>query len=163
MLKHLYPILMPLADRKNVEFRMELPDDLGTVEMDENIVRHIVYHLLSSALRATPAGGKVILRVRRDTPSLILEAHDTALHLPAEAVANMLDPFPRLENSPTRGYEGWEVGLPLVRRYVELHGANCAWKACPKKDRFHCHPAPQSVRSSKFERPASSAPAVCAA
>jgi len=33
----------------------------------------------------------------------------------------MMDPFPRLENSPARGYEGWEVGLPLVHRYVDLH------------------------------------------
>ena len=48
MLQHLYGILMPLAGRKSVAFRMELPPDLGTIELDENIVRHIVYHLLSA-------------------------------------------------------------------------------------------------------------------
>jgi signal transduction histidine kinase len=133
LLEHLFVILLPLAGRKSVVFKMELPDDLGMVEVDENIVRHIVYHLLSSALRATPAGGEVVLRVRRAAPSLILEASDTALHLPAEAVANMLDPFPRLENSPTRGYEGWEVGLSLVRRYVELHRGDLRLESLPDK------------------------------
>lgn len=133
MLEHLYGILMPLAGRKNVQFHMELPPDLGAVELDENIVRHIVYHLLSSALRATPSGGDVLLIARRQPPSLILEAHDTALHLPPDAVANMLDPFPRLENSPTRGYEGWEVGLPLVRRYVDLHRGELRLESLPEK------------------------------
>ena len=128
---------------------MELPDDLGTVEMDENIVRHIVYHLLSSALRATPAGGEVVLRVRREAPSLLLEARDTALHLPADAIANMLDPFPRLENSPTRGYEGWEVGLPLVRRYVELHQGELRWKACRRKARSSPSPCPSPAPAPK--------------
>ncbi len=133
MLEHLYGILMPLAGRKNVQFRMELAPDLGAVELDENIVRHIVYHLLSSALRATPSGGDVLLIARRSPPFLILEAHDTALHLPPDAVANMLDPFPRLENSPTRGYEGWEVGLPLVRRYVDLHRGELRLESLPEK------------------------------
>ena len=133
LLEHLYGILMPLAGRKSVIFQLELPDDLGTVEMDENIVRHIVYHLLSSALRATPAGGEVVMRVRRDAPSLLLEVRDTALHLPSDAIANMLDPFPRLENSPTRGYEGWEVGLSLVRRYVELHQGELRLESLPEK------------------------------
>ncbi len=133
MLQHLYEILMPLAGRKNVKFDLEIAAELGTVEMAENIVRHVVYHLLSSALRATPAGGEVTLAARRNAPWLILEARDTALHLPPEAVDNMLSPFPRLENLPTRGYEGWEVGLPLVRRYVELHGGELRLVSLPDK------------------------------
>lgn len=133
MLQHLYEILMPLAGRKNVKFDLEIAAELGTVEMAENIVRHVVYHLLSSALRATPAGGEVTLAARRNAPWLILEARDTALHLPPEAVDNMLSPFPRLENLPTRGYEGWEVGLPLVRRYVELHSGELYLESLPEK------------------------------
>ena len=133
MLQHLYEILLPLAGRKNVQFQMELASELGTVEMAENIVRHVVYHLLSSALRATPAGGEVTLSAKRMAPWLVLEARDTALHLPPEAVDNMLSPFPRLENLPTRGYEGWEVGLPLVRRYVELHSGELHLESLPEK------------------------------
>lgn len=133
MLHTLHQILTPLAERKKVQFQLDLPEELGTIEMDEGIVRHIVYHLLSSALRATPAGGVVVLRAQRQSPWLVIEAQDTALHLPPDAVANMLDPFPRLENSPTRGYEGWEVGLPLVRRYVELHHGQLHLESLPEK------------------------------
>ena len=133
LLQHLVTILTPLAERKRVLFRSELPESLGEIEADEHIVRHIIYHLLSSALRATPEGGQVILRAERGPNTLTVITEDTALHLPPEAIANMLDPFPRLENSPARGYEGWEVGLPLVRRYVELHGGTLEVESAPEK------------------------------
>jgi signal transduction histidine kinase len=131
LLEHLYLILIPLASRKSVQFEMERGADLGSMEADENIVRHIVYYLLSSALRATPAEGRVTLRAWRGDERATIEVQDTALHLPPEAVANMLAPFPRLENSPARGYEGWEVGLPLVQRYVDLHHGTLEIESLP--------------------------------
>ena len=132
-LQQIYEILQPLAKRKNVSFELELADNLETIEADENILRHIVYHLLSSSLRATPAGGRVLLRAERSGPNLALTTEDSALHLPPEAIANMETPFSRLENSPARGYDGWEVGLPLVRRYIDLHGGALDIESLPER------------------------------
>ena len=131
-LQELYKILSPLAERKKVAFALELADNLEPVEADENILRHIVYHLLSSSLRATPAGGSVRIRAEQIGTNLVLTTEDTAVHLPPEAVANMAAPFPRIENSPARGFEGWEVGLPLVRRYVDMHGGNLDIESQPE-------------------------------
>jgi signal transduction histidine kinase len=122
VLHNIYTILYPLSERKEVSFSIEADDSLGAIEADENIVRHIVYHVLASSLRATPKGGQVRMTARRDAEQVCIIMEDTALHLPQEALENMMNPFPRLENSPVRGYEGWEVGLPLVMRYVNLHG-----------------------------------------
>jgi signal transduction histidine kinase len=116
-----YELLSSLAERRNLIFTIDVPHDLGAMNMDENIVRHIVYHLLSSALRSTPSGGSVSLSAERTSTRVTIITTDTALKLPQEAIDNMLGTVPLLENSPVRGYEGWEVGLALVRRYVELH------------------------------------------
>jgi signal transduction histidine kinase len=132
LLENLYQILLPLSQRKEVVFSLSVDDNIGAIEADENIVRHIVYHVLASSLRATPKGGQVRLSARRDTDQVCIVMEDTALHLPEEALANMMNPFPRLENSPLRGYEGWEVGLPLVMRYVDLHGGNLELKSLPE-------------------------------
>ena len=132
LLQEIHKILSPLADRKKVSFDLELADNLEPIEADENILRHIVYHLLSSSLRATPAGGAVRLRAEQSGTNLVLTTEDTAVHLPPEAVANMAAPFPRIENSPARGFEGWEVGLPLVRRYVDLHDGNLDIESQPE-------------------------------
>ena len=124
VLHNVFNILVPLSKRRKVRFRQELPDDLGYIEADEGIVRHIVYHLLESALRATPEDGEVVLRAERSEGCLTIVTYDTALHFPPEAVENMNDAYPILENSPARGYDGWEIGLPLVRRYVDLHSGS---------------------------------------
>jgi signal transduction histidine kinase len=121
LLDAVFEILTPLSERKNVGFTKDVQADLGTIEADESIFRHIVYNLLASALRATPTGGEVRLRAQRIGAELVITTHDTALQLPPEALTHMSDILPKLENSPARGYEGWEAGLPLVRRYVELH------------------------------------------
>ena len=132
LMQSLHAILLPLANRKKVAFHLVLLGEPGTIEADENILRHIVYHLLSSSLRATPENGSVTLRVERDDHNLHLIAEDTAVHLPPDAIANMMAPFPRLENSSARGYEGWEVGLPLVRRYIELHNGKMEIESLPE-------------------------------
>lgn len=121
VLSNVYELLSSLASRRKVNFTIDVSPDLGAMNMDENIVRHIVYHLLSSALRSTPSGGSVALSAERTATTVTFIANDTALQLPQEAIASMLGMVPLLENSPVRGYEGWEVGLALVRRYVELH------------------------------------------
>lgn len=132
LLHDLYNILVPLATRKNVVFTLDVPDTLGVIEADENIVRHILYHLVSSSLRSTPAGGTVSVSAERSDQRLTALIRDTALHLPPEAIANM-QPFRLLENSPARGYEGWEVGLPLVRRYIDLHGGELEMDSRPEQ------------------------------
>jgi signal transduction histidine kinase len=121
VLTAVYGLLSSLAERRKVNFTIDVSNDLGAMNMDENIVRHIVYHLLSSALRSTPTGGTVSLSAERTPAQVTIITTDTALQLPREAIENMLGMVPLLENSPVRGYEGWEVGLALVRRYVELH------------------------------------------
>ncbi len=131
LLQELYSTLRPLAERKKVEFPFILAEDLGQIEADKSIFRHIIYHLLSSSLRATPAGGCVEVSAWRDASSIVVEARDTALHIPPEAIANMGAAFPLLENSPARGYEGWEVGLPLVRRYLDLHQGELQMESLP--------------------------------
>lgn len=133
LMQELYTTLQPLAERKKVEFPMTLADDLGQIEADKSIFRHIIYHLLSSSLRATPAGGCVEVRAWRDVSMITVEARDTALHIPPEALANMVASFPLLENSPARGYEGWEVGLPLIRRYLDLHKGELQMESLPDR------------------------------
>ena len=128
----MHQILLPLSQRKEVAFSIDLDESIGAIEADENIVRHIVYHILASSLRATPKGGQVRISARRDTDQVCIILEDTALHLPREALENMMNPFPRLENSPVRGYEGWEVGLPLVLRYIGLHGGSLELTSLPE-------------------------------
>lgn len=133
VLQSLHSVLSPLSSRRGVGFRLDLAEGLGEVDTDEKIVRHIIYHLLASGLRSTPSGGEVVLSAERNDRWLVIQTYDMALHLPPEAVANMMGPFPLLENNPARGYEGWEIGLPLVHRYVELLEGTMEIESLPER------------------------------
>ncbi len=122
VLREIHAMLLPLSQRKHVTLQFELSENLGTLEADENVLRHILYHLLTSSLRATPAEGVVSLWASQEADDLCLVVEDTALHLPPEALTQLQSHLPRIENAPIRGYEQWEIGLPLVRRYVEMQG-----------------------------------------
>jgi len=45
----------------------------------------------------------------------------------------MMAPVPLLETSPTRGYEGWEIGRPLVHRYVDLLQGTMELESLPER------------------------------
>ncbi|HLJ56191.1 MAG TPA: HAMP domain-containing sensor histidine kinase [Chthonomonadaceae bacterium] len=131
VLAAIYDILVPLSKRREVEFGHRLAENLGSMDADDGILRHIVYNLLESALRATPAGGEVVLQADRADSTLSIVVLDNALHFPPEAIEKMSDSFPIIENSPARGYDSWEIGLPLVRRYVEMLNGTLSLESNP--------------------------------
>ncbi len=120
MLASVYDILSALAQRRQVELKLEMEPTLGHINMDETIVRHIVYHLLASALRSTPTGGIVSLSAARTDTALTIITYDTALHLPEGIIDSFNGAVQVKENMPDRGYDMWQVGLAMVKKYVDL-------------------------------------------
>ena len=122
LLRSIYEILLPLSERKHVTFREDLPEDLGVMEADEGIVRHIVYYLLESSIRATPQSGEVVLKAERSSSHLTIVTYDTALQFPPEAIEKMKDDYPILETlrsevmkdgkSGFRSYAGMRICIP---------------------------------------------------
>lgn len=133
VLREIYTMLLPLSERKRVALEFRLSESLGTIHADENVLRHIVYHLLTSSIRATPEQNTVSFFAEQDATELRLTVEDLALHLPPQALVQLQSHLPRLENVSARGYEQWEIGLPLVRRYVELQGGTLSIENLPEQ------------------------------
>lgn len=117
-------ILTPLATRRKIRFLHTFDETLGKIETDENILRHILYFLMASSIRATPQQGELTLTAARTDQSIHITIADKAFQLPPEVIDNYRDPIPILESLSARGYEGWEVGLPLMHRFTMLLGGD---------------------------------------
>ncbi|MEO1164729.1 MAG: HAMP domain-containing sensor histidine kinase [Chloroflexota bacterium] len=89
----------------------------------ENILR-IVTNLIDNAIRYTPAGGTVSIRVSEEAKSLCLEVQDTGIGIAPENLAQIFEPFYRVDESRSTQTGGTGVGLSLVKRTVELYGAS---------------------------------------
>jgi signal transduction histidine kinase len=117
-----FRLLQALAARRQVEFTLDLPTNLGSLVVDEKLVRHMIYQLGTSSLRAAPTLGAVSLSALRENNDLTIILCDNALQLPEEVLKSMQSSVSTLENVPVRGMDGWELGISLVKKYASLHG-----------------------------------------
>jgi signal transduction histidine kinase len=92
------------------------------VNADETRVEQIVSNLLGNALKYTPAGGSVGVRVEAQDDQAVLEVADTGVGIPPELIGNVFDLFVQGERAPDRVQGGLGLGLTLVRALVSMHG-----------------------------------------
>jgi PAS domain S-box-containing protein len=106
--------------RVTSEIETNLPMLLG----DERLVKQILINLLANAVKFTPRGGSVVVRAFRDGEGRLgVSVADTGIGIAETDLARVMEPFGQADGSLRRRYEGTGLGLPLVRSFVELHGA----------------------------------------
>ena len=96
---------------------------------NEELIRVLVRNLLDNAVRCTPAGGTVRLRVGRDAGGVHLWVEDTGPGIPARSRSQVLQRFCRL---PEAVGEGYGIGLSIVERIAEVHRARVALEDGPQ-------------------------------
>lgn len=111
--------LEPLAEAKRIALTLEQLDPVG-LRGQPQALHTLVRNLLDNAIRYTPAGGRVSLRVHRQDGQVLLEVEDTGPGIPAGERARVFDRFYRLPGSRA---EGSGLGLSIVREIAQAHGA----------------------------------------
>jgi signal transduction histidine kinase len=123
-----------MARRAEIDCHCDIPDDLPRFFGDAAKLRQILINLLSNAVKFTPAGGKVRVSIERDADAgLAFCVADTGIGIPADKMPIALAPFGQVESSFTRSYDGVGLGLPLAKRFVELHGGTMTIESEPGK------------------------------
>jgi PAS domain S-box-containing protein len=115
--------LIPAATAKNLRFQTVLDPAAGVVAGDPDRLRQIVWNLVSNAVKFTPRGGGITVRLERDAPAGVrLSVEDTGVGIPAELLPHVFERFRQGDSSSTRGHGGLGLGLAVARHLVELHG-----------------------------------------
>ncbi len=115
-----------VAADKRIELMVEVAPEVGHVMVDRDKLEKIVINLQFNALKFTPAGGRVELRVNREGDELVLKVADTGIGIPAKDMPNMFSRFFQVDSSSRRKYQGVGIGLALVKELTELHGGTVA-------------------------------------
>jgi signal transduction histidine kinase len=92
------------------------------VDADYTRMEQIVVNLVGNAVKFTPAGGRITVRVVQERGEALLSVHDSGIGMTPELRARAFDLFVQGEASLARGKGGLGIGLTLVRRLAELHG-----------------------------------------
>ena len=97
---------------------------------DRERLRQVVSNLVHNAIKHSPAGGEVRVRVWQDNENVGLEVSDAGPGIPEAARPHVFDRFYRVDASRSRAGGGSGLGLAIAREIVEAHGGRI-WVQCP--------------------------------
>lgn len=117
-------LLYARIEQAQLTFTCDLPENPPHIWGDAMRLKQILINLLANAIKFTPAGGAIWIRVvqERETEDMLFTVADTGIGMKPEDVVVALEPFRQVYSGLDRRYEGAGVGLPLVRKLVHLHG-----------------------------------------
>lgn len=126
-------LVAPGAMEAGIEIAMALPSAAPAVLADRRRLKQIALNLLSNALKFTPAGGRVSVRLSFTEGGVEIVFIDSGIGMTADQVAIALEAFSQVDNPLTRKHEGTGLGLPLCQRFAELHGGFLSIESTPGK------------------------------
>ncbi len=99
-------------------------DDILPHFFDIKKIDKVFYNLLGNALKFTPKGGRVRVKVWDEGGGGVLKIQvtDTGIGIPKGKLSRIFERFVQAEEGATRSYEGMGIGLFLVKDFVEQHG-----------------------------------------
>lgn len=110
---------LSISDRK-CPIALQIEDDLSGACADEALLRHVFRNLVVNAVKYSPAGSEVRLRIRRDGKAAVFEVIDRGIGVPEKDRARLFEAFHRCSN--VGDTPGTGLGLVIVKRCVDLHG-----------------------------------------
>ncbi len=111
----------PLAQSKGLDLRLQAESQEATVEADPDRLQQLLLILIDNAIKHTPAGGKVDVRVRRHGQHVQVEVADTGSGIPAEHLPRIFDRFYRADKARARQQGGTGLGLAIAKMLVDAH------------------------------------------
>jgi two-component system, cell cycle sensor histidine kinase PleC len=111
------------AKNRSITIREALDAELPRLWADERAVRQITLNLMSNAIKFTPQGGEITIKVGwTGAGGQYLSIRDTGPGIPENEIPTVLASFGRGSLAQKNAEEGTGLGLPIVRGLVELHG-----------------------------------------
>lgn len=118
-----------LAQRKDIELSVAQFDE-ARIDADPSLIRQLVMILLDNAVKFTPAGGKVTMRIAATPAGAVLEVRDTGDGIDQEHLPHVFERFFRGDTSRARS-DGAGLGLSIARWIADAHHATIAVTSTP--------------------------------
>ncbi|MDP8221079.1 MAG: ATP-binding protein, partial [Candidatus Stygibacter frigidus] len=122
VLENIHDIMKPLADKKGIGIKLELPEKSPVLITDEIRLHQIIQNLVGNAVKFTEKGFvKISAKVEGDYLQIVIE--DTGIGIERDKLPHIFEEFRQLDGSTSRQYEGTGLGLAIAGKLIKLlHG-----------------------------------------
>jgi signal transduction histidine kinase len=125
-------IVRGLAAERSIRLAVELDAEVPRVRVDPRMLKQILYNYLSNAIKFTPDGGRVMLRVTPEAHDRFrIDVEDTGIGIKPEDMGRLFVEFQQLDQGTAKKYPGTGLGLALTKRIVEAQGGRVVVESIP--------------------------------
>jgi len=115
-----------MREERDIHIDVSLAPDLPDLPMDAERVAQVVSHLLSNAIKFSPAGGRVEVSARMEAGGVRVAVRDHGEGIPPQDLPKLFQKFSQIDSSATRRTGGTGLGLVICKSIVEQHGGRIA-------------------------------------
>src|ERR1044072_4013685 len=120
----------PAADARSINLKAAFNSDIGPILGDPDRLQQIVWNLLANAIKFTPKGADVQVRLERNDSHALITVNDSGQGIAPELLPHIFERFRQADSSNKRSNGGLGLGLSIVRQLVELHGGRVTVESC---------------------------------
>jgi len=116
--------IRPAAEAKGIRVQTLLDPAAGPISGDADRLQQIVWNLLTNAVKFTPKGGRIQVKIQRINSHVEIVVSDSGVGISKEFLPYVFDRFRQADATTTRIHGGLRLGLSIVRQLVDLHGGS---------------------------------------
>ena len=120
--------LQTLADEKELNFTLSVPDNLPKIETDESRLYQVLTNIIGNAVKFTTKGS-VDISVKQNTEYIFINVKDSGIGISQEMLPHIFDEFRQADGTSSRLYEGTGLGLAIAKKITEILGGNIIVKS----------------------------------
>ncbi|MEA2325199.1 MAG: hypothetical protein QOE68_158 [Thermoanaerobaculia bacterium] len=121
----------PAAEARGIALNLHLDDQIR-VSADPDRLQQIVWNLVSNAVKFTPRGGRIDVRLQRTDSKAVLSVQDSGEGIDPDFLPHAFDAFRQADASKARIHKGLGLGLSIVSNLVQAHGGTVAVSSAGK-------------------------------
>jgi signal transduction histidine kinase len=120
-----------VAQERDVRLETTIEPGAESLDADGGRLEQALQNLVANALRHTPPGGSVEVRVASEAHDLVFTVRDTGAGIPPDHIDHVFDRFYRADPSRTGATGGTGLGLSIVKAIAERHGGSVSVTSTP--------------------------------
>jgi two-component system phosphate regulon sensor histidine kinase PhoR len=109
------------AENKKIDLQFSSPPKISLIQADRNSLEGIFTNLISNAIKYTPEGGRVWVRLDEESGFVRADVSDTGIGIKKEDLPRIFDKFYRVKTKETSRIVGTGLGLSIVKSIVDAH------------------------------------------
>jgi signal transduction histidine kinase/ActR/RegA family two-component response regulator len=122
MIDNAIEAVIPALRAKEIQIDRKLDPAAGTIQGDPSRLQQVVWNLVNNAAKFTPRGGRIEVRLQRESSSANITVSDNGKGIKADFLPYIFERFRQEDATAKRNQGGLGLGLAIVKHLTEMHG-----------------------------------------